>query len=94
MWIRDSTNQVAPYIRLARNDNSLWCLLLGVLNRQAKCLSRDVYANAFKFNDNTTADHLWGSDKTDPPMSAYVGYFIPESSIISFFSRFGKASTN
>lgn len=47
MWLRDSTNQVWPYLRFAREDAELRQLLAGVVNRQAACVRHDPYANAF-----------------------------------------------
>jgi hypothetical protein len=38
MWLRDSTAQVWPYLRFAKQDPALRELLLGVINRQATCV--------------------------------------------------------
>ena len=52
MWLRDSTAQVRPYVQFARDNPHLQRLLRGVIQRQARYLQIDPYANSF----NQTAD--------------------------------------
>ncbi|KAI9476095.1 MAG: hypothetical protein EXX96DRAFT_486610 [Benjaminiella poitrasii] len=47
MWIRDSTNQITPYLRFVSQDEQLRDLVFGVLQVQANYLNYDPYANAF-----------------------------------------------
>ncbi|RCH83940.1 hypothetical protein CU097_004053 [Rhizopus azygosporus] len=47
MWIRDSTNQISPYIRFVNEDPGLKDLVFGVIQVQASYLDYDPYANAF-----------------------------------------------
>ncbi len=61
MWLRDSTNQVWPYLRFARDDAPLRELLAGVVRRQAACVRLDPYANAF-YATPVTGD--WAEDLT------------------------------
>ncbi|KAK9465954.1 hypothetical protein V1512DRAFT_209983 [Lipomyces arxii] len=47
-WIRDSTNQLLPYLSLVSKDEKLRQLILGALHTQAEFLTRFPYCNAFQ----------------------------------------------
>eukprot|EP00002_Diphylleia_rotans_P011502 TRINITY_DN2272_c0_g11_i1.p1 TRINITY_DN2272_c0_g11~~TRINITY_DN2272_c0_g11_i1.p1 ORF type:complete len:514 (-),score=105.33 TRINITY_DN2272_c0_g11_i1:227-1768(-) len=64
MWLRDSTNQVWPYLRFANSDPSLKSMLAGVLRRQVKSVLVDPYANAFMRHQETGP---WMSDDSTSP---------------------------
>ncbi|ORZ23967.1 DUF1237 domain-containing protein [Absidia repens] len=47
MWLRDSVNQLLPYLNYASQDFSLKRLFLGAIYMQSHFISIDPYANAF-----------------------------------------------
>ena len=47
MWLRDSSAQVRHYIPLAAENQSILKLIVGLSKRQADCILKDAYANAF-----------------------------------------------
>ena len=63
MWMRDSTAQVWPYLPLMKEDKKLQQLIAGVINRQAKYILHDPYANAF-YKDATHISE-WKDDLTE-----------------------------
>ncbi|EGP84277.1 unnamed protein product [Zymoseptoria tritici ST99CH_1E4] len=47
-WLRDSTNQLAQYQRLAKSDKDIEMLILGAINTQAEYVIASPYCNAFQ----------------------------------------------
>ena len=64
MWLRDSTAQVWPYLQFVQQDAELRQLIAGVINRQAFCVVKDPYANAF-FKDENKESEWKKTDITD-----------------------------
>lgn len=67
MWLRDSSAQVRPYVRFAKEDPELQAILEGVIAKQAEFVCLDPYANAFNAtnsgdghkDDTQLNDHVW-----------------------------------
>ena len=51
MWLRDSMNQVLPYMTFAKDDVPLRTMLAGLVTRQAEQIIADPYANAHNLPD-------------------------------------------
>ena len=52
MWLRDSTAQIRPYLRLAAEDETIRRVVAGMIRRHAQYLLIDPYANAFNQEAN------------------------------------------
>lgn len=66
MWLRDSAAQTIPYVRFAPSNTRLVATIRGVIERNAKNILTDPYANAF-----TAGYKLW-EEKWEPDSLAYA----------------------
>ena len=65
MWLRDSTNQVLPYVPFANEDPHLASFLHGLVLRQLRSILIDSYANSFNEVPNGNGHQ---NDIRKPPM--------------------------
>jgi uncharacterized protein len=79
MWLRDSVNQVWPYLRFIEKDEEIKELFLGFINRQILCIISDPYANAFKREIDgdkiEVFERKWELDSLAAFLRICVGYF-------------------
>ncbi|MES3020227.1 MAG: glycoside hydrolase family 125 protein [Pseudomonadota bacterium] len=66
MWLRDSAAQVWPYLPLMKHDAALQSMIAGVVNRHARCVLLDPYANAFYFDAAKVSYHKDDLPKMKP----------------------------
>ncbi len=104
MWLRDSTEQVWPYVRLANLEEKLKLLIAGVINRQTECILLDPYANAFNYgptgspfdNDLTQMkpglhERKWELDSLCYPVRLAHGYWKTTGDVSCFDDRWKAA---
>jgi meiotically up-regulated gene 157 (Mug157) protein len=68
-WLRDSTNQLLPYLAFASQDRNLQLLVCGLIHRQSRDVLNDSFANSFNFADEGGP---WQSDERKPPMNPHI----------------------
>jgi len=95
MWLRDSANQLLPYMRLAPADPALKTLLQGAIRRHARSVILDSYANAFNYEPNGAG---WQSDVRKPPMTPAIfeGKYELDSlaNVVHFAHAYWKATND
>merc|ERR1719334_1573081 len=50
MWLRDSTNQLMPYVPMAKYESALKKMICGTIRRHSRLVLTNRYANAFNMN--------------------------------------------
>ncbi|GAB6902088.1 glycoside hydrolase family 125 protein [Kineosporia succinea] len=65
MWLRDSTTQLWPYLRMLGESPEIADIVAGVLKRQFRQIEHDPYANSF--NPGPTGAHYEPGDLNDDP---------------------------
>jgi meiotically up-regulated gene 157 (Mug157) protein len=74
MWLRDSSEQTIPYVRFQTAFPGLHGRLAGVIERNARNIDTDAYANAFT-SDYRVWERKWEIDSLAWPMVLARGYW-------------------
>lgn len=69
LWLRDSANQLMPYIPYVSQDPALATLAEGLIARHARSVLLDPFANAFNYNASGEGHQ---HDQRKPPMTPSV----------------------
>lgn len=90
MWLRDSSAQTTPYIRFVTSYPILSQRFLGVIERDARNIAVDPYANAFRA-DYSVWEEKWEPDSLAWPVLLAWVYYQQTSSRALFTGAFHRA---
>lgn len=93
MWLRDSTNQIWPYLRYVQNDPELKNLFKGLIHRQAICIVKDPYANAFE-RDFSIWERKYELDSLCSFLRLSAGYYAQTKDLTPFNEHWLHAIDN
>ena len=92
MWLRDSCNQLLPFVRYVGQDPALLELLAGAVRRQAAQVAADPYANAHTYEgrspdhtDDSTTTCTFGPSRTDAMVGGIFERKYELDSLCAFF---------
>ncbi|MEO6508776.1 MAG: glycoside hydrolase family 125 protein, partial [Patescibacteria group bacterium] len=95
MWLRDSVNQVWPYLRYVKKDEEIKRLFVGLLHRHAICINSDPYANAFKRDVHDGKVEVWERKYELDSLAAFFrlscGYYEETKDMSPFDSKWLQA---
>jgi len=98
MWLRDSVNQVWPYLRFIAKDDELKKLFIGLLHRQTLCIISDPYANAFKRELHNDRVEVWERKYELDSLAAFFrlscGYYEETKDMSPFDDKWLQAVDN
>lgn len=93
MWLRDSTNQIWPYLRFINDDLELKNLFIGLIYRQSQCILKNPYANAFE-KDYGIWEKKYELDSLCSFFKLSAGYFEKTNDLTPFDENWIKAVEN
>lgn len=92
-WLRDASAQVRPYLYFAKADPNVRLLLRAIIERMAKYLQIDPYANAFTL-DYRVWEQKYELDSLAYPMTLAWSYWKTTGDTSIFNADFSKALDN
>eukprot|EP00762_Andalucia_godoyi_P005313 ANDGO_06730.mRNA.1 Meiotically up-regulated gene 157 protein len=96
MWLRDSANQVLPYLRFVHQDTRLQSMIKGVISEQVRYILMDAYANAFnKFPTGSPhdSDQTTKLDSHGQPINGMTPYIFERKFEIDSLAAFLRLSS-